>query len=148
MHSHTPQLTPAQAGNKLLPELEAPFAALRATARQVAKVATEAGMEVDVDEYVDSFRPGARQLHSSFLGKQSRIPSSSSSAALALHRGGLAARPPPLRAVDRALPAPKPYTTCKRSHTHTLSYTHPQAVSPSLAHMPPPPWDNPPLVQT
>lgn len=40
------------------PDLEAPYAALRDTARSVARVAAECRLEMDVDEYVDSFRPG------------------------------------------------------------------------------------------
>jgi hypothetical protein len=61
-----------QAGNKIRADLEAPFAALREAARRVGRVAAECKMEMDVDEYVESFRPGgwcmalldiARQLH-------------------------------------------------------------------------------------
>jgi hypothetical protein len=63
-----------QAGNKVRADLEAPFAALREAARRVGRVAAECKMEMDVDEYVESFRPGgccmlllctARQLHGS-----------------------------------------------------------------------------------
>ena len=38
-------------------DLEAPFALLRECARRVAKIAVDAGMAIDIEEYVDSFRP-------------------------------------------------------------------------------------------
>jgi ATP-dependent RNA helicase DOB1 len=38
-------------------DLEIPFAALRAAARRVGKAGAEAGLSLDVAEYVDSFRP-------------------------------------------------------------------------------------------
>lgn len=47
-----------ETGNKVRPDLEAPYTALRDTARRVAKVAADCKLEgVDVEEYVDSFRP-------------------------------------------------------------------------------------------
>lgn len=48
-----------QGGNKLRPDLEGPYASLREAARKVAKVAADCKMELDVEEYVESFRPGA-----------------------------------------------------------------------------------------
>lgn len=48
-----------QAGNKVPPDMEAPFASLRATARGVAKAAAACKLEgVEVEDYVDSFQPG------------------------------------------------------------------------------------------
>ena len=42
-------------------DLQPAYGALREAARRVAKVAADCGMEADVDEYVESFRPGGRR---------------------------------------------------------------------------------------
>ncbi|PRW05917.1 superkiller viralicidic activity 2-like 2 isoform B [Chlorella sorokiniana] len=47
----------SEAGNKVRSDLEAPFAALREHARKVARTAVDCKMEIDADEYVESFRP-------------------------------------------------------------------------------------------
>ncbi|GAB4818279.1 hypothetical protein N2152v2_005325 [Parachlorella kessleri] len=47
----------SEAGNKVRPDMEAPYAALRETARRVGKVMADCGLPLDVEEYVDSFRP-------------------------------------------------------------------------------------------
>ncbi|EFN51100.1 hypothetical protein CHLNCDRAFT_141429 [Chlorella variabilis] len=47
----------SETGNKVRPDLEAPYGSLRAAARKVARAAADCKMEMDVEEYVDSFRP-------------------------------------------------------------------------------------------
>ena len=47
-----------QAGNKVPEGVEGAYAALREAARRVARAEEECRMAVDVDGYVDSFRPG------------------------------------------------------------------------------------------
>ncbi|KAI3427412.1 hypothetical protein D9Q98_010327 [Chlorella vulgaris] len=52
----------SEGGNKLRPDLEGPYASLREAARKVAKVAADCKMELDVEEYVESFRPDLTDL--------------------------------------------------------------------------------------
>ncbi|KAI7836432.1 hypothetical protein COHA_009701 [Chlorella ohadii] len=47
----------SEAGNKVRQDLEAPYAALREHARKVARTAADCKMEMDADEYMESFRP-------------------------------------------------------------------------------------------
>lgn len=61
-HNHSPPRVP-QTGNKVRPDLEAPYGSLRAAARKVARAAADCKMEMDVEEYVDSFRPGVQRCH-------------------------------------------------------------------------------------